>query len=51
MGVRDLRVVGACSSFGRVIYVSSRSVEICGIAAESRWIQRDLSGSAKALAR
>ena len=40
MGVRDSRVVGACSSIGRVICVSSGSVKIYGIAAESRWIQK-----------
>ena len=36
MGVRDSRVVGACSLISRVIYVSSKSVKIYGIAAKSR---------------
>ena len=36
----DLEAVGAGSSIGRVICVSSGSVEIYGIAAKSRWIQK-----------
>ena len=36
MGVRDSRVVGGYSLISRIIYVSSRSVKIYGIAAKSR---------------